>query len=402
MKKKLIIIGGAIVGLILVIFIGLWITIASILNEDFLVSQIESSMNCRAEIEDLDVSLFSAGSISIDGVKIGPRDDEANKGVPMSERTTELKNPLIASKSIDLSLSLMPLLSKRLELQRLVLTEPYLDLRIRPNGETNLSPLFETPKIVNGERNPALDAPPEPAEAEEEPADGEDKPFGASDIPIAGHLERIGIDNGELKLGLSSGDSLHVQGLDVFLTDIDVDPADLANHNSADLEINADVQLSDRAGNEKGMFLVRSTGTIVPFDPNQAGEFNTDVEYALTLLKGSRVGSFMVVNELMNALPEILKLAVDRDKLKGQAELTHDVNVVVKYNRGLLTFLNEPTFQTKRYDIGLRKGSWIRLTNSTHKFTGKLIATQEDSDKTIAKIDQELERVVKDKGKAQE
>ncbi|MCB1310231.1 MAG: hypothetical protein KDK30_18730, partial [Leptospiraceae bacterium] len=196
--------------------------------------------------------------------------------------------------------------------------------------------------------------------------------------------------------------SLHVQGLDVFLTDIDVDPADLANHNSADLEINADVQLSDRAGNEKGMFLVRSTGTIVPFDPNQAGEFNTDVEYALTLLKGSRVSSFMVVNELMNALPEILKLAVDRDKLKGQAELTHDVDVVVKYNRGLLTFLNEPTFQTKRYDIGLRKGSWIRLTNSTHKFTGKLIATQEDSDKTIAKIDQELERVVKDKAKAQE
>ncbi|HMY45795.1 MAG TPA: AsmA domain protein, partial [Leptospiraceae bacterium] len=51
-----------------------WYALKVVLNENFLVQQIESNLNVRAEVRKLNVSLFSAmSSVELEGVSLGAR-----------------------------------------------------------------------------------------------------------------------------------------------------------------------------------------------------------------------------------------------------------------------------------------------------------------------------------------
>ena len=391
MKKILIGVGVAF-GLLLIILIGVSIYASSLVNEDFLVEQLESNMNCRAEISDLSVGLFSSTSgITLKGVKLGPRAAVANKGTPLSERKP-MQSSLISAESIDLALQLGALIDKKLVVEKFVINGAQLDLRLLANGKTNLNPLFTTPRIVKGERNPALDKKPEPT-AEAEPAESSG-PFTAGDLPISGNIDRIGFTNSKASIRLANGETINISDLDFLLTDIDIDGQDLAGHNSANARIDANVLVSNAKKQEKVKLILTSNGRIVPFDKGN-GRVNPNLVYELVVHEGSTLHSAALMDALAGSIPMLDKIGLKMKKLKEKAVLLHNVPVKISYHTSQIKFLNEPTFKTKHYDLGIRKNSWIRLANSTHQITGKVISSREESDKAIQGVDAKIQKAVK-------
>jgi hypothetical protein len=391
--KKILIITGAVLGGFLILLVGVSLYVSSLLTPDFVVQQLESNLSLRAELAEIDVGLFSGASVVLKGVALGPRDSVANQGVPLGERKP-MRNKTISAEGLELSLQLMPLLDKRLVVEKFVFEKPVLNMTMRANGTNNLSGLFQTPTVVNGERNPALDQAKAPASESADQASGSE-PFRAQDLMFAGSLERVGLSDGTINLGLASGDRLNLKNLNLFLTNIEVNPADLANHNSAYLELNADVSaLSRRGGQEVARFLLKSDGKIVPFDP-KTGEIALNIRYDLTLKESSFMTGFAVMDQLSGTLPDLKKAGVNMSDVAKKAELIRDVQIDVEYGRGLLKILNDPTFPTRHYDLALLKGSTIKLGDSTHRFKGSVLASEAETNKAFANLDKELQKALK-------
>lgn len=395
--KKILIGVGIFIAVLIIALIGISIYISTLINEDFIVEQIESNMNCRAEINELDVGLFSAvSSIGLNGVKIGPRDSVANKGIPQKDRKP-MKGGVIEAGSISLALQFGPLLAKKFVLDKLVIDGAKLNLSIYANGGNNLNSLFKTPLVVGGKRNPALDKKPEKKDEKEkdDPEKGPKKAFTAADIPVAGTLKKIGLTNSNASIHLQkTGDTIQVQGLELLLTDIDIDGKDLANHNSAYFNLDTTVKVFNRSKQEKVKLILDSGAKIVPFE-TKSGKVNPNVRYQLTVKEGTTLHSFTVLDQLAGSLPVLKNIGLKMDQLAKKAVLQEDVKVVINYRRSLVRLINEPTFKTKHYDLGIRKGSWIRLNNSTHHMTGKVISSKAESDKGISHVDNEIAKQVK-------
>ncbi|HMU85734.1 MAG TPA: AsmA domain protein, partial [Leptospiraceae bacterium] len=164
-----------------------WYALKVVLNENFLVQQIESNLNVRAEVRKLNVSLFSAmSSVELEGVSLGARDSFANQGTPLSERPP-MKGSVVTIGKIDLKFSLLPLLRRKFELNRFMLSSPVVSMTLFANGGNSLKPLFQKPLIVGRKPNPALAEKPAETAAKEE-----EKPFSAKDLPISADLREIG------------------------------------------------------------------------------------------------------------------------------------------------------------------------------------------------------------------
>src|SRR5690242_19120945 len=102
MKKLVYFIGIPVVVVLLAVFIGTWFFLSRVLNENFLVQQIESSLNVRADVKKLNVSLFSImSSIELDGVSLAARDSFANAGAELSTRPP-IANPVLSIGKVDL------------------------------------------------------------------------------------------------------------------------------------------------------------------------------------------------------------------------------------------------------------------------------------------------------------
>lgn len=387
--------------LLLLFLVGLlagWFYLRSLLTEDFIVAQIESALNARAEIRELDIDLFSAiSSIELEGVRLAARDAAANKGVPLAERQP-LQNALISAESVELSLSFLPLLSRRFEIRHFVIDRPEIKLIHYASGANNLENLFVPPQIVNGKPNPALAEKPEPQDQGKPAASAE--AFTVKTLPVSAGLERIAVQNGTVHVSIpSAGHRLKIANLGVALTDFDVDPKDLQNHNQALLAFDADVQVFGTAGKESGRLGLRSRGFLKLFDSG-SGQVNPDLVYGVRMLQGSYISNMSLMEQLAGRLPLLKAAGLSLKGVGDRAELARPVDMQVRYRAGRITLLKEVVFPTHNYDLQLKQTSWLLVDASSHQFQGRILASAAESARAIKEVDATITRNVKDEDPA--
>ncbi|MEM7013564.1 MAG: hypothetical protein AAF585_18990 [Verrucomicrobiota bacterium] len=107
---------GAVLVLILVPVIGfvvLTMSVKKLSDPEFLVARIEENLNCRAEIQQATLDLYSQpASLQIIGIGFGPRDEYAENGTPLSERPP--LNSSVFINAVTLELETRPLFKKQL------------------------------------------------------------------------------------------------------------------------------------------------------------------------------------------------------------------------------------------------------------------------------------------------
>ncbi len=391
--KRIWIIVSIPIALVILCTIGLWVYLSFFIDNNFMVKQLESNINARAELKKVQVGLFSLmPSLSCENLALNQRDPFANEGKPMNERPA-LKSPLISASRIDFTANLLPLLSKRFELQNFVVSEPRINMTLYDNGENNISPLFKIPAIVNGRANPVLDKKRKAAsEIKTAPPKTDKAAFSVHDLPLSAQVNRMGLAQGRIDILVQkTKQRFQMSDLDLIIGNIDIDPKDLANHNRAALQFDTNVSISGQDNQEHAKLMLTSSAAIEPFDP-KTGLINPGIVYTLRLRQGSFISSLIALDQYQKSLSELSRIGLNLETLTRKAELSKNTETAIAYKNGRVAFVQDLSFPTQHYDFNLRKDSWVNIIDNSHKFDGQLLLSIEASAKALADVDQFIEK----------
>jgi AsmA protein len=131
MKKKLLWAGGILLLVVLVVVGGLSFLVKTYLKSDrlkaIIIPRIEARTGAKAEIDDINVSIFRGIVVKGIRLRLGERD-------------------FMGAGQFVLDYSLLPLLKKQLVINRVVLLSPYVHIWRDKGGAYNIAPLMEKPK----------------------------------------------------------------------------------------------------------------------------------------------------------------------------------------------------------------------------------------------------------------
>jgi hypothetical protein len=407
--KKIIYGAGGFFALLILILVVALVFAGSFITNEFLVKQIESAINVRANVNKVNINLFSAlSSIEVEGIELNYRDAVADKGTPLPERKP-MKSSVVSIGKADIKVSLIGLLQKKFELKKLLISEPKVSLVMFENGSNNLTSLFKPPATVNGEPNPALT--PEAiaerkkeAEEEREAAKNEppSAPFSAKDIPVAIKMGVVGAEKGDIQVTMKkTGQVIQIKNLNFKLSDIDIDGSNLESHNHVGVDFDADVTVIGKNKQEAAKFLLDTNGDLQPFVV-KSGLVNPTVVYNVTMKEDSFLSGFAAFDAIAGELPLLNQAGLKLDKLKEKSVLKKDVGFKVSYSDGKVTFLDEPTFPSKNYDLQIVKGSFLVLPTNYHEMKMGMLYEEEESKKSIGGVDNKIKEATKGQGDPKE
>lgn len=389
MKKVLIGISVFFLLLVAILTIGV-LSISSILTTDFIVRQMETSLNTRADLKKVNINLFSIlSSVELENLSLHNRDSFADNATLLTERPAP-SNPILSVKKVDLKLNFLALLKRNFELKNFVLIEPG-GLLVLKEDRNNLSHLFQKPKIVEGKPNPDL------GEVKEEKAqeDNVEKPFTIKSLPISANIGKVGIENGKIDIFIQKTlQKILLKNVNLLLTNIDINPENLEKHNSIQLTANLNLSVLNSGGQETALFKIISNGSIFPFVP-KTGLVNPSINYHLTLKQGSYLSGLSLLDALSGSLPILANAGIVIEGLSKKADLAKDIEFDINYTSGKVTFLEPITFPTPNYDLTLEKGSWIHVETNEHGFIGGILVSKVESDKAISQIDTAIKKRLK-------
>ncbi len=387
--KKILISISIFLGLILTVLIAGLLSISSIVTPDFIVSQIESSLNTRADLKKVNISLFSAmSSIELEGLSLHERDQFADNANLLAERTASA-SPVLSVRKVDLKLNFVALLRRSFQLKSFLLIEPFVSITLKENGNS-LTHLFKKPKLVAGKPNPALEV-----KEEVSSADNINKPFTVKSLPISANIAKVGMENGTINIFIQKTlQKLSLKNVNLLLTDIDIDPENLEKHNTLHLIANINTSVLNSGGQETALFKIISKGSIVPFVA-KTGLINPSVNYNLTLKAGSYINGLSIMDALSGTLPVLSNAGIKLDGFSKKADLSSDVNIIINYFSNKITLLNQITIPTPNYDLTLEKNNWVHLETNEHYFKGGVLASKAESDKAISGVDSAIKTQLK-------
>jgi hypothetical protein len=399
--------GGAILG---------WLAVRQITPER-LVREIEASRNCRAKIDACQLELFSSpAKLELTGVTLVPRDTEADQATPLGTRPAiELHTTYFRFGSGTLEVDLVDLVfRRRLTVRQFVVRNADVKCDLLPNGDNTLKQLFDSPKVIGGKpaAPPLIVAPAAVAAATtntvtdaaqaavKKPTDGDDeaatssRAFNVRDFAIPSTIQRIALEDSRLRFrNRKSRAVTEFNGCSVSLTDIAVDPRNLAASNRATLDLRTRLFVDGREKKSKEMFrytelVIRIQGRITPFEPG--GSLNPDMVLEATLGQGSMVQRLPVLQKLQKSIDRAQQAGLKLEDLDARATLERDAtfNLHLHDNRMDLTQNTDLLFTD--YTLSLQPGSFIDASEETHEFRAMWSASQRISDQALNRANEFL------------
>jgi hypothetical protein len=362
-------------------------------NKELIVLETEKNINARVELDDVTLTIFAwPPSLRLSGVKIGPRDQYA--GTPLAAR------PLMKNAPVHIEMAyaeLVPeaLLSRQFFPRVLRFVGVEVHERISPQEGSALEKLFQpppeklaalqaeadvpraipvqTPQSVAVEPaapGPVAIVPPAPAATPAAmPVETSDESSRAGRVM----LQEISIEQGHFIISNEGTDSrfnAEISDFSLVLTGIDIDPADIANHNtlharlSAKAVVDGAAQIGGRMQQVQfASMKLHGEGDVNPVDPATmlwapAAVLN------LVIDRGSSIGGHMTIGDAAGQeLDKLMKYGVDLSAIRIGGVLAQDVNVSVLFRNESIRFLGDTFFALPDYEFTIKKESWMDFAN---------------------------------------
>ncbi len=390
--------------LVLLILFGLKIYLENYFDKNIIVEQVEANTNARFELEDISIGLFAFKPyLELNKVKFGQRDKYADDKVHIDERP-KMENEIVSIENIELKANLFPLLHKKFELNKFIISEPKMKLTIGKKGENNLSQLMKSTGSADGssyeeQENQEAEKTAEESSTSETSSEKPAKEFNAKDVPIAAELNQIGIEKGEIDILFKATDQKFlISDLYIVISQIDFDPKNLEQHNKAHIKIDTDLLISNKDGKEQAKLILRSHADIRPMDP-KTGKIEPEALYDLTINEGSFLVALVAMEKVKSSLSTLDQMGLDLSLLSKKAVVKKDANTKIRYKEGKISFEEELKVETGDYDITIQKDGWFNVLNNQHSFKGNLLVSKSESDKLLKNVDSYIdEQISKAKG----
>ncbi len=379
MKKFILIFFSLLVLAVFGIFTFIYYFLSN-LDKNFVVKQIESKLNLRAEISDLKLNIFSLNpEIELIDFKISERDQFANKAIPVSERDP-LKYSILSVEKIKVHLNIQTILQKEFKIKEISFFKPKLDLVLFENGGNNLKNLFRKPRLIDGKENPQL------SEVEKK-KEGSTEPFTAEELPIIIYLDSFKIENSFIQVFIAKNQNKIVLNPANFeIKDFKLNKNDLENENELFLKLDTNLFLKDSIGKDNLELKLISNGKINLFDKSTK-LINPFFIYDLTILKTSYLTSLPALDVLSKRLPILNQIGLEIPFLSEKMELENDVNTKISYSSGVITFLKTVFFPLKKFDLAILEKSKLNIITNNHYFRGSSILSKEETTKSLSKVE---------------
>lgn len=351
-------------------------------NKELIVLETEKHINARVHLDDVTLTIFAwPPSLRLAGVKIGPRDQYA--GTPLEARPPMTNAPV----RIDMAYAeLVPeaLMSRQFFPRVLRIVGIEVRERISPQEGSALEKLFQPPADKLAILQAAGDVPraipvPTPPPVAVEPATPPGPVAIAPPAPVATQqepsraeriaLQEISIEQGHFVItneGTDSRFNADISDFSLVLTGIDIDPADLANHNSVHARLSAKAVVDGAAQIGGRMqevqfadMRLRGEGLVNPVEPttmmwSPAAQLNLIIDH------GSSIGGHMTIGDAAGQeLDKLMKYGVDLSAIRIGGVLAQDVNVSVLFRNESIRFLGDTLFALPEYEFTIKRDSWI-------------------------------------------
>lgn len=395
MLKRVLIISAI---LLVLVFIGLKFALSSFVSKNFIVAEIEKSINGRVELGSIDVSLLRPSvKLILHDTRVAKKDAQVTGKVLHDDRPL-LEHSDVTLKKAYIEVSWKELLSKKLVVKSILIDKLQANMVMYKSGKNSLESIFIKPEKES--KNTDLKVKAKSSKAEKEVSlGGLEKLAKEEGDSLTATLEAFKIKNAKLDVYLESASlNLVAENMNLKLIDgVDFEFSELTKLTPTKFNTNGSFQFySKDKKTHYGKVDLRGDlfGTFI----NKAnGEFKPIIELELELVKGSYLKQIPVLDKLTARLVNITEIPGLNKIIKKNWDRNY------KFGKGqtLKVGLNDTTYKLLdpvKVDIGgwkirLEKGAWFRSTDTEHSFSYHIIA-DESSSKLMKKALGEVQKIV--------
>ena len=383
------------VGILAALLVLARLVLAQLLSPQALVERLESNLNARVEIGSVSLSLFSIPArLEIRDVRFGERDASADNAVKLKDRPA-MERALLSASSLNLRASPWSLLRREIQITEMVIDQAAADIRVRESGSINTTKLFHTPEIVAGKPNPNFKAKPliatgpgpAPVAGTGEPVE---PPVLVDDVPFAASIKSFVLTGARAQtLFKKNGRFIDISGLRFEVSDLDVDPANLATRNKGHVRLSGSVLIAKPEEQlEYARLNILGEGEIIPFDPATRA-MNPTIKGRLTFVQPSSISYLPSLAKINEKLEELKKVGIKiGDKLGTSVDFPDQNWVEFEYVNGVFRTLTPLHARAQKIEVQVEPGGYLHTGTSDHFFRIILVGNQSLSDRMKTQVEE--------------
>ncbi len=386
--------------------VGAW-WLRSYVNKERIVLETEKNINARVQLDDVVFTLFAwPPTLRLTGLKIAPPDQYV--GTPVEARPP-LKHAPVEIEVAYLELDPDGLWRRELYPRILRITGVEVQETLSPAG-SSLEKLFQkpgAPMLAGTEGVPqAIPVAPPPGQRYYA-ADGSPLPAGQSPPTVVQEaatpvveavphveveqgqsraarlaLQEISIEQAHFRIANMEADSRFDADLSDFnlqITNIDIDPEHIEQHNRLTVRLSSKVTLDGVAqlgGATQNVrfadFKMRAEGEVNPVDPASL-QYAPAATLTMTIDRGSVLGGHMTIGDAAGKhLEKLEKYGVDLRAIPIGGPLTQDWVASVLFRDQELKFLADTHMAFPDYQITVKRDSWMNFARDTQGLLTRL------------------------------
>lgn len=407
MKKKLLIFTASLFALLGIgTFAGYsWLTAR--FEKDAVIAQVEQWWDCRATLESSTVNLLSTpATVELRGLKLAISDDEVTK--PYAQRSAFPEDQaLLVAEHATLSVTLKDLLSRRYNIEKLHISNLRLRTEIDTEGDSTLDMMFDSPEDESeplpaeqvqtkrplnalaaniSSEPPQTGDPAKPKKKRTKKRKKDKEPFKASDLGLALQVQEASVNNGSFEIvDFKNQTHMTLSNIALTLSDIDVDPNNLAAHNRSNLKFAGDIKTAKTDSTEvTANFNVQGDGVFHPFAPD-TGLWFPDLGLNILIKKGSSFGGAPLETQMREKdMKKMREYGLDLTGLAMGGVLQDDLVTQIHAIGSKMIIGRDTHLIFPDYGITLLQKSWINAAEDDHRLNGRFTANPELSQRVLS------------------
>jgi len=353
----------------LTLIIALVIAAKMVLTKNFIVEKLERKINCRVEIGDLDISIFSpTARVQLNDVKLGLRDSLADDKMPHDDRPKlEGDKVQVSMESVKLNVSLLGVIFKNVDVKGVQIDKAHAKAMWKEEGGTSLDSMFAKPKTDKEEAGDSFNI-----------FENQNFVTNLHAFELTNTTADLLIESSMLKVALSDI-NLSIQDT----LKIDPNQLDMVNEAKAQLA-GTMVMTSTRQDNAHyGKISIDGELTAKLFNP-ETGDFDPNAVADLSISSDSYItGKVPALHKWgQMSLAALSKLGLSEKVIPEKIFFGGTRKLACKYFESQIELNDQLALTMGNWEGGLEAGSWFKLDKNTHYFKWLLIASPSASEKS--------------------
>jgi hypothetical protein len=366
MKRVVLTAAASVFALLVVGLLIGYFTVQQLANPDNVVRQLERQYNLRAEVAESKLTLGFPTRLEITGLSLAARDESVEQGLPQKDRP-----PMESIASIDFmsfDLRTFPLLARQFVIENVSVERPSVEMDVFEDGTTSFDALIKPP--VQAKK--AASAPAKTGEAPES-----NRVVKANELPLPTIIGALSIEDATILAKVAkSKTTVQIHRGIVHLTDVDINPKALLDHNSANLELSAWIGVDSVEKNTRYLdLLFEGSGAVQPFDP-ESGELDPSLSAQVTVRKDSWIDTLPLLDDMEELLRQLEDFGVNLESVRLRGDFSEDTTASFNATRRDLKMTSDFMIPVDENFIVLEEGSWLNAGKNDHDFFVTFIASE--------------------------